>query len=304
MVPDSVSHPVVCFGEVLWDILPDKALPGGAPMNVAYHLQKLGLRPAIISRVGTDDYGKKLVDMLSANQLSTVFIQVDQQHETGLVYARPGANNEMTYDIVYPSAWDFIEQQAALPGLVNNAAYFVFGSLATRHSTSRETLFALLETPATKVLDINLRPPHYNQPGVEALLQKADILKLNEAELGIIAGWYGTYPSKELQIQVLQHRFAIETVIVTMGAAGAMVAQSGQYFYNPGFKVEVADTIGSGDAFLAGFLSRLYSNASLQEALDYATGLGALVATYPGACPAYDLVQVAQLMQANRQPHI
>lgn len=304
MAPDSVSHPIVCFGEVLWDILPDKSLPGGAPMNVAYHLQKLGLRPAMISRIGADEYGNKLIEMLSGNQLSTAFIQVDQQHETGLVYAKPGATNEMTYDIVYPSAWDFIEQQPALHDLVNNASYFVFGSLATRHFTSRETLYTLLEAPTTKVLDINLRQPYYDQPGVEALLQKADILKLNESELEIIASWYGTYPAKELQIQLLQDRFAIETVIVTMGADGAMVARSGQYFYNPSYKVEVADTIGSGDAFLAGFLSQLYNKASMQEALDYASGLGALIASYHGACPAYDLAEVTRLMQASRQPHL
>jgi fructokinase len=304
MASASLSYPVVCFGEILWDILPDKSLPGGAPMNVAYHLQKLGLRPALISRIGADDYGKNLVDMLSMNQLSTDFIQVDSQHDTGLVYARPGANNEVTYDIVYPSAWDFIEQQRSFPNLLNEAAYFVFGSLATRHSTSKQTLHALLENAQTKVLDINLRKPHYSQPGVEDLLQKADIVKLNETELQIITAWYGNCSSKVQQMQLLQDRFAIDMIIVTMGSEGAMVSQGGHYFYNPGYKVVVSDTIGSGDAFLAGFLSQLYNKASLQEALDFAAGLGALIATYPGACPAYDPTQITKLMMGNKQPHM
>src|SRR5215217_4746618 len=105
------QHQVVCFGEVLWDLLPSKALPGGAPMNVAYHLKKLGTDPVLLSKIGTDNYGKGLVDMLSENVVSTDFLQVDYIHPTGLVYANPNEYNEVIYDIVFPSAWDFIEWQ-------------------------------------------------------------------------------------------------------------------------------------------------------------------------------------------------
>src|SRR5947209_6939185 len=99
-------HPdVVCFGEVLWDVLPDKALPGGAPMNVAYHLKKLGAHPALITRIGIDDYGRKLVNLLADNGLITEYFQVDYDHSTGLVYATPNEQNEVVYDIVFPSAW-------------------------------------------------------------------------------------------------------------------------------------------------------------------------------------------------------
>src|SRR5688500_5391149 len=127
MPSSSMPHQIVCFGEILWDILPDKSLPGGAPMNVAYHLKKLGLQPALITKVGDDDYGKQLVEMLASNQLSIDFVQVDHQQETGLVYARPGANNEVIYDIVNPSAWDFIEWTNEHEHLLQRAAYFVFG---------------------------------------------------------------------------------------------------------------------------------------------------------------------------------
>ena len=305
MVSSSALHQVVCFGEILWDILPDKSLPGGAPMNVAYHLKKLGLQPALITRIGNDNYGKALVEMLASNQLNTDFVQVDQQgHETGLVHAHVGANNEVSYDIVYPSAWDFIEWQADYHSLVEQAAYLVFGSLAARNQVSRDTLYQLLETAEKKVLDINLRPPHYDQAIVEQLLHKADLLKLNESELNIIAGWYGSSTQKEAQIQLLQDRFQLETVIVTMGGEGAMVAGEGRYFYNAGYKIQVADTIGSGDAFLAGFLYQLYNQAPLQAALDYASGLGALIATYDGACPDYDPAQINTLVLAREQPHI
>lgn len=304
MIPSSTAHPVVCFGEILWDILPDKSLPGGAPMNVAYHLKKLGLHPALITKVGNDDYGKKLVEMLLANQLNTDYVQTDDQHPTGLVYARINKNHEVTYDIVFPSAWDFIEKDERAAALVKDAAYFVFGSLATRHHTSRNTLYALLEAAQTKVLDINLRAPHYSQPLVEELLYKADILKLNEAELNTLAAKQGAALAKEQQIQLLKDRFHIHTVIVTMGGDGAMVAANGNVYYSPGYKVQVADTIGSGDAFLAGFLYQLYNQASLQKAVDFAAALGALVAAYAGACPNYDPAQIMALMQAHEQSSI
>src|ERR671912_769484 len=103
------QHAVVCFGEVLWDLLPDKSLPGGAPMNVAYHLNKLGVHATLLTKIGRDDYGDKLLDVLSRSGLNTEFVQVDGQHPTGLVYARPNENNEVTYEIAYPAAWDFIE---------------------------------------------------------------------------------------------------------------------------------------------------------------------------------------------------
>jgi len=99
---------VVCFGEVLWDILPSGPLPGGAPMNVAYHLKKLGTAAALISRVGVDNYGKDLIKIFSLQGLSTEYVDVDYEHETGLVYANPNEHNEVVYDIVFPSAWDFI----------------------------------------------------------------------------------------------------------------------------------------------------------------------------------------------------
>ena len=95
---------VVCFGEVLWDILPSGPLPGGAPMNVAYHLKKLGAASALISRVGVDDYGKDLIKIFSLQGLSNEYVDVDYEHDTGLVYANPNEHNEVVYDIVFPSA--------------------------------------------------------------------------------------------------------------------------------------------------------------------------------------------------------
>jgi fructokinase len=138
------SYQVVCFGEVLWDILPSGLQPGGAPMNVAYHLKKLGTTPALITKIGMDDYGRKLVEMLAESKVATEYIAVDFDYPTGLVYANMNDHHEVVYDIVNPSAWDFIEWSDELGGVVEDAAFFVYGSLTSRNKTSRDTLAQLL----------------------------------------------------------------------------------------------------------------------------------------------------------------
>jgi fructokinase len=304
MKPSPLRHDVVCYGEILWDILPDQLLPGGAPMNVAYHLKKLGINPAMITRIGKDQHGEKLVELLTQSGITTDYVQLDDHQQTGLVYARLKEHNEMVYDIVQPVAWDCIAWDDHFSALVKNSKYFVYGSLTSRSQISRETLYKLLDIANTRVLDINLRPPHFNQSLVEYLLGKADILKMNEAELALVSNWYSQLGQEEDRMKLLQDRFNIETVIVTMGGEGAMLLDKGNVSRHQGFKVQVADTIGSGDAFLAGFLSQMIKGGAAANALNYASGLGALIATYPGACPNYDTSEISSLMNASSKQKV
>src|SRR5687768_1721015 len=117
---------VVCFGEILWDLLPSGEQPGGAPMNVAYHLHKLGLPPALISRIGVDTRGEQLVGLLQQWGLTTQYIQKDRGAPTGIVYAHPNEQHEVSYEIVQPVAWDFIECSNDLIDLVQQSRYFIY----------------------------------------------------------------------------------------------------------------------------------------------------------------------------------
>jgi fructokinase len=164
---------------------------------------------------------------------------------------------------------------------------------------SRDTLYQLLDKAKTKVLDINLRPPHFQRPHIEYLVQQAHILKMNEAELELISNWYGHHETTEEKIKNIQDRFALDTVIVTMGGNGAMVSEKGKLHQHPGFRINVADTIGSGDAFLAGFIQQTLQGASIETALSFASAMGAFVATQHGACPSYNVAQITALMQTN-----
>jgi fructokinase len=293
------SPPIVCFGEVLWDILPTGPRPGGAPMNVAYHLHKQGKSTALITRIGSDEKGKELRAIFSERGIRTDFFQVDHQNETGKVFAQPNEQNEVVYDIVYPAAWDFIELEDEGKKLVKQSKYFVYGSLIARNKISKDTLYELLEIANNRVLDINLRSPHYNKDTVSHLLTKAHTAKLNIAELELITSWYGSTKTTAERIQLLQDEFNIETIIVTRGAEGAVVNFKGQLFEHSGFKVSVEDTIGSGDAFLAAFLSSLTTNNNINEALFYASRLGAFVATQSGACPDYFLKDVEKFFDIS-----
>ncbi|MFL5774284.1 MAG: carbohydrate kinase family protein [Flavisolibacter sp.] len=287
-------YDVVCFGEILWDLLPSGARPGGAPMNVSYHVGKLGLPAALISRVGKDNHGNELLRILNNNGQTTDFIQIDPDHTTGVVNASIGENNEVTYEIVHPVAWDFIERKDILLSMVEQSPYFIFGSLVCRDIHSRKTLMELIEIAQKKVVDINLRPPHFTKEIVEYLLHSADIIKLNEHELPLISAWYHSFIDEEEQARWLQEHFSIPIVVVTKGGKGAFLCSEGKIFRHEGYKVKVADTIGSGDAFLAGFLSRMHSGLGMDECLRFANSMGAFIASKTGACPKYDVGEVME----------
>ena len=285
---------------MLWDILPSAAVPGGAPMNVTYHLHKLQKNPALITRIGDDEKGKELTEIFSSKGVCNDFFQLDQQHETGKVYANMNDHHEVVYDIVKPVAWDFISWNATLQQAVSESEYFIFGSLAARNDVSRNTLFQLLESANKKVLDINLRVPHFNRKIIEELISKADFLKLNLAELELISSWYFMDEDLKDSAKALMNKFHLTKMVVTLGAEGAILFWEGQQYQHNGYKVNVKDTIGSGDAFLAAFISKWMENSSPQNALQFASGLGAFIAGKTGGCPDYQMSEVNDFIEQKK----
>lgn len=298
---DLEKQKVVCYGEVLWDIFPTKTKPGGAPMNVAYHLQKFGVESHMISRVGNDEAGKKLLNLLNDWNIPTTNCQIDEAHETGKVEAIAGANEEMTYVIHESAAWDYIATEPAYDELVADADVFVFGSLVNRNETSRDTLYRLLEKASYKVFDINLRAPFYSVETIEYLLEKCNLLKLNKAELELIITWFWDQTgTEEESVRFIQKEFKIDEVIVTKGSEGATYYTLSESYSYPAFKVTVKDTVGSGDSFLAAFLAKKVQNETPEMGMIYATALGAFVASHEGACPSYNMAQLMDF-QLQRQ---
>ncbi len=290
---------IVCFGEVLWDMLPTGAKPGGAPLNVAIHLKKQGLNPLLISKVGNDKDGKKLLEFLRNSGLNTNLIQTDNTFPTSQVLVHLDKYKNATYEICEPVAWDNIEITQGIKDVLENTGLIIYGSLASRNKTTRKTLLQMLKTSsATRLVDINLRAPYDKREWVEELLRISDFAKLNDDELKIIAGWHGIEGDNPKLTKWLADFYSCETVCVTRGENGAIIFSEGEVFEHNGFKVTVADTVGAGDSFLASLVSSLSKNISVPEALEKACATGAFVASQNGAVPNYSEKDIQELINS------
>ncbi|MEL7424446.1 MAG: carbohydrate kinase [Bacteroidota bacterium] len=284
---------VIAFGEVLWDMLPSGTKLGGAPLNVVLHLRQQGIDAQIISKIGDDDLGKKLLHEIISKGLVADYVATDPTLSTSTVEVSLSTDGHASYTIVAPVAWDNIEVEADAMQAVDAADFLVFGSLAVRNDKSYKSLLQYIQKAQRCVFDVNFRAPHYSESRIRALLKLADIVKMNEEEVVIVGHWIQSNTS-DLQacIQAIQQAFNIDILIVTRGAQGAVCSANGQYYTQAGIKVSVADTVGSGDAFLASFLAAYSTGKTIDSALKRASMVGAYVATQLGANPSYNLHQL------------
>ncbi len=292
-------NPILCIGEVLWDALPAGLFLGGAPFNVACHLHQLGQEATIASRVGADTLGLEAVRRIQARGMNDTCVQRDLTHRTGFVEVALDATGVPDYTIVEPVAWDCIEHTEALAEQAESARAIVFGSLAQRHSPSRETIPALWATGAPAVFDVNLRPPFVERAVVERSLQAASIVKMNDEELVQMTAWFDLPDVPPRAVSALADRFGIPTICVTRGAHGAVLWSEGAWTEHPGYAVNVADTVGAGDAFLAGLLAAYFDGSDAATLLDVAARLGAFVATQMGPTPQYESLDALPQPERN-----
>lgn len=277
---------ILCIGEVLWDALPAGLFVGGAPLNVACHLRAAGLPVAMASRVGADALGAEALRRLSRYGIATDLVQVDPVLPTGFVRVTEGVRGEPAFDIVEPAAWDAMTPTDALLRRAAVARAVVFGSLAQRKPVSRRTIERVLETDAVKVFDVNLRPPYDDAGVVRRSLQCADVVMMNEEEMRRLAGWFGLGRAPREIVAALAAKFSCHTVGVTRGRGGAALWRNGRWLEHPGFEVEVRDTVGAGDAFLAVLLAGILGGMDDRTLLRHANLAGAYVVTQFGAVPA------------------
>ena len=287
------SNKIICFGEILWDIFPAGKMLGGAPFNVAASIHALGGNVQLISRVGKDSLGNEIIENIKAKGLSIKFIQSDNFHSTGRVLVALDENGIAKYEIAQDAAWDFIEPTPTIINAVSEANAFIFGSLVSR-SASKETLDILLNLSKFNVFDLNLRPPFYTLETLTQLMIKTNMLKFNDDELYEIANALGSpYHSLDQHIVYLVAKTNTPIICVTKGMHGAVLYHHGDWFYNSGYRVEVKDTIGAGDSFLATLVLGLLQDNSLQSTLNDACGMGALVASSNGANPSITIEELA-----------
>ncbi|TXE05185.1 PfkB family carbohydrate kinase [Algoriphagus aquimarinus] len=284
-----MQHKAVIFGEMLWDCLPSGPVPGGAPMNVTLNLHQLGLDSRLISAVGKDADGQKLIEFLETFNLPLNLIQLNPEHETSKVLVNDDDPENIKYTIVSPVAWDYIQWNTEMDQAVAASDAFVFGTLGVRNSESLTTLLKLLHHKTLRVFDANFRPPFYDFEIIEILLGFTDILKINEDELEIFADYFDVEPNVKSVCSYLDQHYPMDLICVTQGSKGALVYKDGNITSHEGHKVKVADSIGAGDAFLSGFIKTYLEDQPLDLVLDFACKLGAFVASKKGGTPRYEV---------------
>ena len=296
-----MSKKVICFGEILWDVFPGGEKIGGAPLNVALRLKSLGIATTIVSKVGKDQLGKRLIDFIHQQGIGTEYIQQDAQFETGKVNVTLDQNGAASYEIAYPAAWDKIDLVSTLEEEVAQADLFLFGSLVTRDVVSKKSLLSLLKKASFKVFDVNLRTPHYSQTLIEDLMQKADLIKFNDEELAEISKAMGSQEkSLEKQLRFISVKTNTPKVCVTKGGDGALLLLNDQLYDQKGFPIKVVDTVGAGDSFLATLLEGILTNKAPEIALENACAMGAMVASSTGANPKITPEKLHHFIKASK----
>ncbi len=290
---------IVGLGEVLWDIFPGGARLGGAPANFAYIANLLGDEGIVASRVGKDARGHEALQCMRELGLTVDHVQKDGKHATGTVNVKIDGEGIPSYEIANPAAWDFLEWTRDWENLAADADAICFGSLAQRSEQSRRTIRQFSRSAsshAVRIFDVNLRQSYYSAATISESMKLAEIVKLNDEELPKIMTLCGLPYEDELSsAKRLMRAYDLQLVSITRGQSGCLLVCGGeaseheatayQVSGHPGFKVQVADTVGAGDAFTAGLVHEYLSRAPLDRMNEMANRVGAWVASEVGAMP-------------------
>lgn len=294
-----MQNQIICIGEILWDALPSGLYLGGAPLNVCYHLNRLGIEAAIASKVGKDRLGSEALRQIRLKGIPSGLIQTGEKAETGFVSVELDKSGDPVYEIVEPAAWDYVELTAELREAVRYSSGLVFGTLAQRSETTRTTIREVWESDALKIFDMNLRPPYVDRKIITDSLEVSNIVKMNEAELVKLKEWYTLPKTEKEAMMALADRFELSVLCVTYGKKGAKLCQDGFVFEHEGFPVTTRDAVGAGDAFLAALLYGIRNDKRGDELLALSNAAGALIAQKDGATPAYTVEDVINEMKSG-----
>lgn len=273
-------------GEILWDLFPTGKRPGGAPANFCYHARMLGADSFVVSRVGTDKPGEELLERLAELGLSSRYISLDRVHPTGSVSVTLDSKGNPDYIIHENVAWDHIPFDEQASALAKSVDAVCFGTLAQRSPESRESIRRFLKSvpeSRLKVFDINLRMQYYSPELINDSLLLCNVLKVNSEELSKIGSMFSLSGEPEETLSILCEKYNLRLIALTKGSEGSVLYTPEEISYHPGFKVEVCDTVGAGDAFTAALTLGVLEGKTLAEINEFANTVASLVCHYNGA---------------------
>jgi fructokinase len=295
---------IVSIGEVLWDVVGKDEHLGGATFNFSAHLRKLGHNVAFVSGVGNDERGERILRRMDEMKLSTRWIHVDPQHETGVVTVTINDQGVPSFVLHRPAAYDFPQLgRTELHALAEHSPDWIyFGTLHQIGPQAKNATATLIESfpHARRFYDVNLRKDAYSPDLIKELMGRASVVKLNDEEVVKISQMFGDpFDSFESFCRVYSERFGWDGVCITCGPRGCVALMNREYLEADGYSVDVKDTVGSGDAFSAAFLHGISSGWPAQRIMDFANRLGALVASQVGAIPPWTIDQAMALKQTR-----
>jgi fructokinase len=283
---------VVAVGEILWDVFPDGPKFGGAPANFACTTAELAgnrMDVYIVGAVGNDALGKKAIELLGSHGVNTTCVSQAAQ-PTGQVLVKLDNAGKPTFEIAEDTAWDNLHWSDELEQLATRADAVCFGTLAQRSPTSRDTIRRFIQSTrpdCLRILDINLRPPFWTVHKVLDSLTSANVLKLNDAELPVIAemmGWEAT----QVDLHMLQLVQNLDVVALTRGADGAtLINDDGERSDLPAEPTKIVDTVGAGDAYTAALAIGLLDGAPLEKINAWGNRVAAFACSQPGGTPNF-----------------
>lgn len=278
---------IIGIGEILWDVFPQGKVLGGAPANFAFHVSQLGLNGCAVSAIGDDELGKEILHVLDEKRLSTHIEKVN--YPTGTVQVTLSGKGIPQYEICEGVAWDNIPFSDELETMAKRTKTVCFGSLAQRSAVSHATINKFLDSvpaDAMKIFDINLRQHFYSKVLIEESLKRCNVLKINDDEVVLVSNLFGWNGMSETETATrLMQDYKLDIVVLTKGTEGSYVFTPAETSFLPTPLVEVADTVGAGDSFTAGFVASLLKGRSISEAHRKAVEISAYVCTQHGAMP-------------------
>lgn len=282
---------VVGFGELLWDIVGNEKLLGGAPANFSYHCQQLEADAKIVSAIGNDDYGDEIITHFNQKKLPADYIQRTSGYPTGTVTVEIDRQGIPSYAIREQVAWDHIEWNESLQSLSEKADAICFGSLSQRSAVSKATLQRMLSAVSPgciKVFDVNLRTPYYSEQVLFESLELAGLIKMNLEEAMILGKMFNWGGDVQVIVKELFTKFDVQLIAITYGEEGSQLFTLGTGSFMKVNPVKISDTIGAGDSFTAALVMGRLRKLPLAEIHTLATNLSAFVCTQRGAMPYYN----------------
>ncbi len=280
---------VIGIGEILWDVLPEGERLGGAPANFSYHAAALGAIGLPVSTVGSDMRGNRALEELQNKDMAIGGITISSRYPTGYVEARLDRQGKASYHFPDDTAWDHLMVSDWAARLSRAASAVCFGSLAQRSADSRQAIRAFLKSlpdSTLKVFDINLRQDYSTKEIIDQSLALADVLKLNDEELPVLAALFDLQGDDRQQLDSLRDSYQLQLVVLTRGAHGSLLLRGEAMSDHPGMPTDLVDTIGAGDSFTAAAVVGLLLDLNLDEINAHANRLAAYVCSQSGAMPA------------------